>query len=251
MIEAPRYPAPTWRVAQGDCLDVMRGMPDACVDAVVTDPPYGTTQNKWDTPFDLPLWWAQIERVAKRNAPIVVFAQTPFDKVLGASRIGLLRYEWIWRKNLGTGHLNAKKAPLKNHENILVFYRSPPSYSPQKRRATGKSSGTRSKGPRNNASTNYGLQKQCPAWENTGMRYPLSVLDFAHDRPSVHPTQKPVALVSYLLRTYCLPGATVLDPFTGSGTTGVAAVQEGFRFVGIEREPQYVEIARTRIASAS
>jgi DNA modification methylase len=248
----------TWRVEHGDCLDVMRGMADASVDAVVTDPPYGTTQNRWDTPFDLAAWWSQVERIAKPNAAIVAFAQTPFDKVLGASNLRRLRYEWIWRKSNATGHLNAKRAPLKAHENILVFYRKPPHYLPQMRPRTGPRVAhvVRRNGQVNNG-RNYGDQNAVTEWEDNDFRYPISILDFAKDREygegddRQHPTRKPVALVAYLLRTYCQPGAVVLDPFTGSGTTGVAAVQEGFRFVGIEREAQYVEIARRRIADAA
>jgi len=235
-----------WEVLHGDCLDVMRGMADASVDAVVTDPPYGTTQNRWDTPFDLAAWWAQVERIAKPNAAIVAFAQTPFDKVLGASNLRHLRYEWIWQKERGTGHLNAKVAPMKSHENVLVFYREQPTYQPQMR------AGAPYTIAKSHHGTNYGKDSKTDiVTVSDGARYPLTVLDFPRDPDKVHPTQKPVALLAYLLRTYCQPGAVVLDPFTGSGTTGVAAIREGFRFVGIEREAQYVEIARKRCEAAA
>lgn len=110
----------------GDCLEVMKNIPDNSVDLILCDLPYGTTQNKWDCPIDLEELWKRYERIIKKNGAILLFAQTPFDKVLGASNLKLLKYEWIWEKEMGTGFLNAKKMPLKNHENILVFYKSPP-----------------------------------------------------------------------------------------------------------------------------
>lgn len=244
-----------WTVAQGDCLDVLRSLPDASVDLVLTDPPYGTTRNRWDTSVGLDAWWPLIERVAKPNAAILMFAQTPFDKALGASRLPLLRYEWIWEKNTATGQLNARRAPLKAHENVLVFYRSPPPYCPQKQttsaprqRSPGAPQARRARDPRN-----YGARGGASAWKDDGTRFPRSVLRFpaVHGTESVHPTQKPVDLLAYFARTYGPPGGVVLDPFAGSGTTGVACMREGLRFIGVEREPEYAEIARARIAHAA
>ena len=227
----------------GDCLDVMRGLPDGCVDAVVTDPPYGTTRNAWDTPFPLPEWWDQIERVTKASAAIVVCAQAPFDKTIAVSRLSLFRYEWVWRKDAGTGHLNAKKAPLKNHEVLLVFYRNPPTYNPQMR------PGKPYKITSGRGSSNYGKQVSVET-VNSGERYPVTVLDFNRDRDKRHPTQKPVDLIRYMIRTYTNQGGVIFDPFMGSGTTGVACIREGRSFIGIEREPAYHAIAEARIAHA-
>ena len=189
--------------------------------------------------------WAHLKRIIKPNGAIVLMAQAPFDKMLGASNIAELRYEWIWQKESGTGHLNAKKAPMKNHENVLVFYASPPTYNPQMR--LGFQPYTRPQGKI--GSQDYGKQTAGMTVSN-GERYPLSVLEFARDKGKVHPTQKPVALMEYLIRTYTNPGETVLDFTMGSGTTGVAAQNLGRKFIGIELDPDYFKIAQDRIAVA-
>jgi len=172
-------------------------------------------------------------------------AQTPFDKVLGKSNLEMLKYEWIWEKENATGFLNAKKAPLKIHENILVFYRKPPTYNPQMRTGFKPYTCIRS-GP---GSANYG--KQIPVnTVNSGERYPVTVLRFQRDKDKVHPTQKPVALMEYLIKTYTNEGDTVLDNCMGSGTTGVACALTGRHFIGIERDQKYFEIAEQRIRDA-
>lgn len=229
----------------GDCLECMAKIEPGSVDLVLTDLPYGTTQNRWDSLIPLPAMWALVWRVLKSNGAAVFTAQTPFDKVLGVSDLTNLRYEWIWQKESGTGHLNAKKAPMKSHENVLVFYRAPPTYHPQMRegfrpyvQAQGR--------PK---SSNYGSQTGAVTISN-GSRYPLSVINFARDKDKVHPTQKPVALMEYLIRTYTNEGEVVLDFTMGSGTTGVAAMQTGRRFIGIERDEKYFEIACDRIEKA-
>jgi len=230
------------KITQGDCLEVMRDILDGSVDMILCDLPYGTTRNKWDSIIPLDELWAQYERIIKDNGAIVLTAQTPFDKVLGASNLSLLRYEWIWSKNRGTGHLNAKKMPLKNHENILVFYKKLPTYNPQMRE--GKAY-VRKNGK---GSSNYG--KQTSVESINDKRYPLSVLDFPIVEKTAHPTQKPVALFEYLIRTYTNEGETVLDNCIGSGTTAVAAINTNRQFIGIEKEPEYVEIGNRRISEA-
>jgi DNA modification methylase len=229
----------------GDCLDVMREIEDGSVDMVLCDPPYGTTACKWDAVIPFEPMWAHVKRVLKKNGAAVFTAQTPFDKMLGASNIADLRYEWIWQKESGSGHLNAKKAPMKNHENILVFYSSPPVYNPQMRQ--GFKPYTQSQGK--TKSQNYGAQTGAVTISD-GSRYPLTVVEFARDKDKVHPTQKPVALMEYLIKTYTNPGETVLDFTMGSGTIGVACMNTGRNFIGIEKDEGYYEIACERIAAA-
>jgi len=226
-------------------LAVMQGIPDGSVDMVMTDPPFGTTACKWDSVIPFEPMWAQLKRIVKPNGAIVLMAQTPFDKMLGASNIADLRYEWIWQKESGSGHLNAKKAPIKNHENALVFYTVPPTYNPQMR--LGFRPYTQAQGK--TKSQNYGNQTGALTVSN-GERYPLSVLEFARDKGKSHPTQKPVALMEYLIRTYTNAGETVLDFTCGSGTTGVAAANTGRRFIGIEQDPDYFDICVNRITDA-
>ncbi len=229
----------------GDCLEVMAGLPDASVDMILCDLPYGTTACKWDTVIPFEPLWAQYRRVAKRNAAIVLTAQCPFDKALGASNLPELRYEWIWRKEAGSGHLNAKQAPLKDHENVLVFYRQPPTYNPQMR--TGFKPYICKQGTPK--SENYGKQTGALTVSD-GTRYPLTVVDFPRDRNKLHPTQKPVALMEYLIRTYTQHGDLVLDNCMGSGTTGVACASTGRRFIGIEKDEAYFNLARARVEAA-
>lgn len=227
----------------GDCLELMKNIPDGSVDLVLCDMPYGTTRNKWDKCLPLEKLWREYKRVVKKNGAIILFAQTPFDKVLGASNIDMLRYEWIWEKPQGTGHLNAKKMPMKSHENILVFYRQLPTYNPQWEWGTPYTitSGSHS--------TNYGEQKDNVTSASDGRRYPKDVLRFggAKTDKCLHPTQKPVALLEYLIKTYTNSGDTVLDNCMGSGSTGVACANTNRRFIGIELDDDYFNIAKQRI----
>jgi len=229
----------------GDCLERMKEIPDESVDLILTDPPYGTTACKWDSVIDLPLMWEQLKRVIKPNGAIVLFAQTPFDKVLGASNIEMLKYEWIWEKTAATGHLNAKKAPMKAHENVLVFYNKQPVYNPQK---LYNQPPTNSYTKRNGDGECYGKTIEVSGGGDTE-RYPRSVQIFKSDKQkiSLHPTQKPVALMEYLIKTYSNEGETVLDFTMGSGTTGVACVNTSRKFIGIEMDEKYFEIATNRI----
>lgn len=235
---------------RGDCLELMKTIPDASVDLILCDLPYGTTQNKWDSVVPLTSLWAAYWRVLKDNGAVILTAQSPFDKILGASCIDKLRYEWIWEKSAATGFLNAKKAPLKAHENILVFYRRQPLYYPQMTAgATIKrvNASVASHGP------NYAKAVSVRAPYESTERYPRSVLKFAKDNrlKSQHPTQKPVALMEYLVRTYTDEGDTVLDNCMGSGTTGVACMNTGRRFKGIELLPENFDIAKARIETAA
>ncbi len=184
-------------IYNGDCLELMKEIPDGTVDMVCCDLPYGTTRNQWDSIIPLDKLWMEYKRITKPNSAIILFAQTPFDKVLGVSNLSMLRYEWIWEKESGTGFLNAKKMPLKTHENILVFYKKPPVYNPQMRYGfipyTCK---------QKSVGSNYGKVKDNHITENDGDRYPLSVLKYNRDFVKLHPTQKPVDLIRYLVRTY-------------------------------------------------
>lgn len=227
---------------KGDCLELMKDIPDNSVDFILCDLPYGTTRNKWDSIIPLDKLWHEYKRLCR--GAIVLTAQTPFDKVLGASNLSMLKYEWIWHKEAGTGFLNARRAPLKDHENVLVFYDKPPTYNPQMREGfkpykCKKGGETSNYNPSGIVTTVSG-----------GERYPVTVLDFPRDKAKIHPTQKPVALMEYLIRTYTNDGETVLDNCMGSGTTGVACVNTGRNFIGIEKDSEYFKIARRRIREA-
>lgn len=224
----------------GDCLELMRDIPDGSVDMILCDLPYGTTaRNKWDCVLPYEELWRQYERVIKQSGAICLFSQLPFDKTLAVSNMKMLRYEWIWKKVQGTGHLNAKRMPMKAHENILVFYKSLPTYNPQFREGTPYTCQS------GRGSTNYREQKSVLT-QNDGFRYPLDVLEFKSDK-GLHPTQKPVALLEYLVKTYTNEGDTVLDNCMGSGSTGVACANTGRRFIGIEKDDHWFEVARDRI----
>ncbi|AOA54513.1 MULTISPECIES: site-specific DNA-methyltransferase [Bacillus] len=232
---------------QLDCLEGMKLIPDKSVDMILCDLPYGTTQNKWDSIIPLDKLWEQYERIIKDNGAIVLTAQTPFDKVLGGSNLKLLKYEWIWEKNRGTGHLNAKKMPMKNHENILVFYKKLPTYNPQMREGEPYQRLNCSKNALNKG--NYGKTKDSHSTVSDGKRYPLSVLDFAVVERTIHPTQKPVELFEYLIKTYTNEGEIVLDNCLGSGTTAIACELNNRKWIGFETEQQYIELINKRLDS--
>ena len=231
---------------KGDCLKLMNDIPDKSIDMILCDLPYGTTQNKWDSIIPLDKLWEQYCRVIKDNGAIVLFAQTPFDKVLRCSNLKMLKYEWIWEKTSATGHLNAKKMPMKAHENILVFYKKLPTYNPQK--TTGHTP-VHSYTKHRDDGSNYGKTLIGISGGGSTERYPRSVQVFKTDKQkeALHPTQKPVDLLEYLIKTYTNEGETVLDNTMGSGSTGVAAVRTNRNFVGIELDDTYFEIANKRI----
>ncbi len=227
----------------GDCLELMKEIPDTSVDMILCDLPYGTTQNAWDSIIPLKALWAEYGRIAKETTPIVLTAAQPFTSVLVSSNLAYFKYEWIWEKDNGTGFLNAKKQPLRNHEEVLVFYRKQCVYNPQMREGKPYTvkAGTKS--------TNYGKQIDVVT-TNTGKRYPLTAVRFSRDKSKVHPTQKPEALWEYLIKTYTNPGDLVLDNCAGSGTTGVACINTNRRFICMEKELTYFETMKNRINEA-
>lgn len=235
------------QIVHGDCLEVMENIKDGSIDMIMADLPYNTTRNHWDSLIDLKELWIQYERVIKDNGAIVLTAQTPFDKVLGASNLKLLKYEWIWEKTSATGHLNAKKMPMKAHENILVFYKKLPTYNPIKTQGHVRKVSKAEHKVNSKMSTNYN-PTGLTTYDSTE-RYPRSVLKFPNDKQktALHPTQKPVALMEYLIKTYTNPGELVLDNVAGSGSTAIAAMNTGRNFVAIEKEEDYFNLAQQRI----
>lgn len=231
-------------VIQGDCLEVMKRMDDCSVDAIVTDLPFGTTKNSWDVIIPFDKLWEQYNRIRKKNTPIVLFGQGMFTAKLMLSNPTMWRYNLIWEKSSVTGFLNANKQPLRSHEDILIFYDKCAVYNPQK--VVGKPHHSRGIG--NPTSTNYnhcGITRSDP----DGMKHPRSVLHFDIVPPSkkLHPTQKPVPLLEYLIRTYTNENDTVLDSCIGSGTTAVACIRSNRKFIGIEKEEKYFKMANEEI----
>lgn len=236
---------PGCKLANADCLEAMDVIPAGSVDMILCDLPYGTTACSWDSVIPFDRLWEHYKRVIKPNGAIVLTAAQPFTSALIMSNVKWFKYCWVWRKGQGTGFLNAKKQPLRNYEDVAVFYAQQPVYNPQMikggRPYTQKQGKTKSQ--------NYGKQTGAVT-QSDGSRYPLTVLDVPRDTGKQHPTQKPVALMEYMVNTYTLPGAIILDNCMGSGTTGVAAVNLGRRFIGIEKDPGYFGIAKTRIQAA-
>lgn len=237
---------------KGDCLEVMKSIPDGSVDMVLADPPYGTTQCKWDSVIPFEPMWKEARRVLKYNGAAVFTASQPFTSALVMSNLKEFRYDWVWKKNKSTGFLNSKKMPLRNKEDILVFYRQQPLYNPQK---------TFGHKPVNKY-TKHTMDGETVGKTKIGIsgggsteRYPVCVLEFPvvnQDGSSkdgkYHPTQKPVALMEYLIKTYTNEGETVLDFTMGSGTTGVACKNLNRNFIGIELDEKYFNIAKERIS---
>lgn len=234
----------------GDCFDKMKDLPDSSVDLVLCDLPFGTTQATWDKPVNLDRLWPEYWRLCKPNAAVILFAATPFDKLLGVSQIDHLRYEFIWSKSQPTGHFNSKKMPLKAHENILVFYQNPPTYNPimwnSGRRLVKK------RGRQNTTSELYGNDSGALPVYDTEERYPTTILNFQKDNrlEAINPTQKPVALLEWLIKTYTNEGDVVLDNTMGSGSCAVAALKTGRNFIGIEKEEEQYCGCVERVKSA-
>lgn len=240
---------PEVKLYLGDCFDVMPILADKSVDAIITDLPYGTTACKWDTVIPFEPMWREVKRLLKPRGAFVTTASQPFTSMLVMSNLEWFKYEWIWDKvNMFTNQMNAHKMPMRQHENILVFSRNGNIYNPQKRQ--GKPYAGRG-----------GLNRMVEVYATlrnngvnlTGESFPGTILQLAANHPDnhgLHPTQKPVALYEYLIRTYTNEGDTVLDFCMGSGTTGVACVQTGRKFIGCDNVPEYVEIAKRRIAEA-
>ncbi|HBS5744960.1 TPA: site-specific DNA-methyltransferase [Klebsiella pneumoniae] len=227
-----------------DCFDVFPEIASDTVDLVCADIPYGTTQCRWDSVLDLALMWEQLYRIVKPSAAIVLFSAQPFTSVLINSNLRDWRSEWIWEKGNATGFLNAKKQPLRAHENIEVFYRRQPTYNPQfthgHERRTSKRKTVNSEC--------YGKALTLTKYDSTS-RYPRDVQFFSSDKQTgnYHPTQKPLALVQYLIETYSNPGDTVLDFTMGSGTAGVACQQTERNFIGIEKDAAIYRTACERM----
>lgn len=233
-----------------DCLENLKRMPDKYVDMVLCDLPYGTTQNKWDTILPFNILWESLYRVCKETSAIVLFSSQPFTSTLISSNLKDFKYTWVWDKvNKFSGHLNAKKQPLRITEDICVFYRKQPIYNPQM--IKGKPYKAVSKG---NKSSNYGSQVDEIVTINEGLYYPKNLLSISGDERGsqgrVHPTQKPLQVLEYLIKTYTNPKETVLDNTMGSGSTGVACVNTDRSFVGIEKDKSYFIIAKKRIEEA-
>ena len=232
----------------GDCLERMKEIPDGSVDMILTDPPYGTTQCKWDTVIPFDLMWEQLKRIIKPNGAIVLFGAEPFSSLLRCSNIKNFKYDWVWEKSKATGFLNSKKQPLRAHEIISVFYSKPPTYNPQMVEGLPYNKGVRKEQTDEDV---YSSFEQVEV-KSEGFRYPRSVQYFktAENEGGFHKTQKPVALLEYLIKTYTQENETVLDFTFGSGSTGVACVNTNRNFIGVELDEKYFNIAEKRIQEA-
>ncbi|HEK8846611.1 site-specific DNA-methyltransferase [Clostridioides difficile] len=246
-----------YKLYKGDCLEVMDGLIKLGVkfDAIITDPPYGTTQNKWDSVIPLDKIWSRINKLIKSNGAIVLFGSEPFTSLLIRSNLKDFKYNWIWQKNKSTGFLNSKRQPLNDHEIISVFYKKQCVYNPQMTKAEkiyNRGYVVRNKDEGIQQSDNYGEQK--PFMQvDTGLRYPKRIQYFNNNftRQQLHPTQKPVPLLEYLIKTYTNEGDLVLDFTMGSGSTGVACLNTNRRFVGIELDEKYFNISSKRLSEIS
>ena len=230
-------------ITQGNCLDLLARVPSGSVDMVLCDLPYGTTQNKWDSVIPFAPLWEQYRRVCKPNAAIVLTAAQPFTSVLTMSNLAMFRYGWVWEKQHPKGFLDARRRPLRSHEDICVFYSETATYNPQGLIPVSVKNGRKNK----SGNGNYGAVAASDYVQKEG-NFPRSVLKIdALTHGQQHPTQKPVALFEYLIRTYTNPGEVVLDNCCGSGTTGVACQNTGRNFIQMELDPGYCEIARSRL----
>lgn len=232
------------KIYHGDCMELLPSIPDASVDMVLCDLPYGTTQNKWDSVLPLDALWVQYKRVIKPDGVIVLFASQPFTTALINSNMKMFRYCWVWDKTKGGNFLLAKKQPVKSHEDICVFYGAQPTYNPQMiiRGKVRKKGGGR-------ASTSFDV---IPTISLNNEYYPTSILTYSTGsrKDHWHPTQKPLGLCEYLIKTYTNEGDIVLDNCLGSGTTAVACINTGRQYIGIEKEEQYFVTALERIKQA-
>ena len=228
---------------QGDCLELMKNIPDGSVDLVLTDPPYGTTACKWDSVIPFEPMWEQLNRIIKPNGAICLFGSEPFSSALRMSNIKHFKYDWYWLKSRKTGFLNAKKQPLRMIETVSVFYEKQCKYNPQMKKVKERFV-TRSK-----EADCYGKHIAINS-SNNGVQYPFNTLEFKCVSHPVHTTQKPTDLLEYLIKTYTNEGNTVLDFTMGSGSTGVACVNTNRHFIGIELDEGYFNIAKKRIEEA-
>jgi len=229
-------------ISCGDCLKLMKYIPNGSIDMILCDLPYGTTRNKWDSVIPFDLLWEQYERIIKENGVIALFGDGMFTAQLLNSNAKLWRYNLIWDKQRGCDFLNANVKPLKCHEDIAIFYKKKPIYNkqpwfsrPYKRQKNGT------------LSDNYGYRKEAYSESKDGARNPLTILSFSRDGNKFHPTQKPIALLEYLIKTYTNEGDVVLDNCMGSGSTCVAAVNTNRHYIGFEIAEQYFDIACQRL----
>lgn len=232
----------TIQLMQGDCLELMKSIPDASVDMILCDLPYGTTQNKWDAVIPFDRLWMEYRRICK--GAIVLTAAQPFTSALVMSNPVQFKYQWVWEKTKASGFLNARRRPLTSHEDVLVFGENT-IYNPQGLLPVKVNSARKNK----SGNGNFGKVSDRPYIQQEG-NFPRSVLKFQHETAPVHPTQKPVALMEYLILTYTNEGMTVLDNCMGSGTTGVACANTGRKFIGIEMDAGYFHTAKDRIEGA-
>jgi site-specific DNA-methyltransferase (adenine-specific) len=227
-----------------DCLVGMQGIDDKSIDMILCDLPYGTTHNKWDTIIPIDKLWLQYEKIIKNNGAIILTATQPFSSFLVTSNIKLFKYEWIWVKSKVTGYLNAKKQPMRKTESILVFYKNFPIYNPQmkkvKERFVQRSGGYSRKGMGYN-------DHDAISSSNGGLNYPNNVLEIKSSTTGLHPTEKPVELFEYFIKTYSNENELVLDNCIGSGTTAIACLNTNRNYIGFENDPKYFEIANQRI----
>lgn len=226
----------------GDCLEKMREIPDGSVDMILCDPPYGTTACKWDSVIPFAPLWEQYERIIKDDGAIVLFGNEPFSSQLRLSNLKNYKYDWVWDKKRGSNFATVKIRPFNSFENIMVFYKKQPTYNPQMWKSTPYTCNQGYVGE----TKQTGLYRDNVITVNNGDRYPLTILSFSKET-GLHPTQKPVALLEYLIKTYTNEGDVVLDNCMGSGSTGVACVNTGRNFIGIELDEKYFNIAKERI----
>ena len=232
----------------GDCLELMNDISDKSVDMILCDLPYGTTSCKWDIVIPFEPLWEQYNRIIKDNGAIVLFGSEPFSSKLRLSNLKNYKYDWVWKKTKAQGFLNSKKMPLKDYENICVFYRKLPTYNPQGI-IYGEYKNDR-KSKYNKGEDVYGKEKEFGISHMSN--FPKQIIEFSNPsgKGQLHPTQKPVALLEYLIKTYTNENDTVLDNCMGSGSTGVACVNTDRKFIGIELDDTYFEIAKERINKA-
>lgn len=250
-------------IIQGDTIEEMRKLPDKSVDMILADLPYGTTQAKWDSVIPFESLWEQYERVIKDNGAIVLTAAQPFTSALIMSNPKIFKYEWVWDRVVNGHPLNANRQPLRRHESVCIFYKKQPTYNPQMTRISAEKAAEQlSKKSRKQYSSKeltgkfMSFSRDSYTADSLKYNHPTSIISFnakageLNSAHRVHPTQKPVSMFEYLIKTYTNEGEVVLDNVIGSGTTAVAAINTGRQFIGIEREPEYVEIARKRVAEA-
>lgn len=230
-------------IYNGNCLEIMKMLPDKNIDMILCDLPYGITNCEWDKELDIIKLWKEYERIIKDNSAIILTASQPFSSKLVISNLKMFKYEWIWEKSKASGYLNSKRMPLIASEHILVFYKTPPIYNPQKSCGVPYNKGTAIR-PTNV----YGKQTKAVEVKSAGERLPRNIIYFrtAESEGGLHPTQKPIALFEYLIKTYTNEGMLVLDNCIGSGTTGVAAKNTNRDFIGIELNEKYAKIAANR-----